>query len=616
MRDSNVQKSYRYPGIQAFKREDAHIFFGRDKDQANIVRLVKLRQFLVLHGKSGLGKSSLLSAGVIPKLEDISSSALSQDDPNSKFQVLELRFGAYSNDYPYTPLSLFQIQIQGELGIHPLLGKVHNGLDDPWLCFKNKQLHDKEAKNYVLILDQFEELFAYPSQDVIEFKQRFTDLLNNKPPDFFQRKLREYLRQNPGDLSKEDKEKLNSSLSIKVIFSIRSDRLGLMDNFSSHIPNILVNLYELKPLEKEQASAAIVLPAHKSGNFLSPNFSYSDSALNLILEHLSDDNGTVEPFQIQYICQHAEKMVLEKGSFQLDENDFGGLEGIRGIFNNYYENQILTLEFDSRPLARRFIEEELIHEGQRAFILENKAKEFLSEKIIDSLVSKRILRKEATHLGNVIEISHDTLISPIQKSYQVRQAEIKALENKRLVKTRFINTVFALVLGIFIVLFLISNSYLSSTLDSIAQTERNFHRFWLTANEAVITSDDEAAEYCDFTLAYEILQSNNSIPIILVDDAGRVIAARNFGPDLDNNEIFLRNQFDNKDFSFLEGEISSIYYQDESKTLKRLRSFPFILIFMTLAMLLISILALRLILQFQSKSSTFDDLRNFFVGKN
>ena len=63
-------KLTRYLGVQPFKTSDKHIFFGRDEDIDNLLDLIMLEKLIVLFGKSGYGKSSLLSAGIVPKLTD------------------------------------------------------------------------------------------------------------------------------------------------------------------------------------------------------------------------------------------------------------------------------------------------------------------------------------------------------------------------------------------------------------------------------------------------------------------------------------------------------------------------------------------------------------------
>ena len=63
-------RSYRYPGATPFSVEQEHIFFGRAQDTENLFRLVRRETMVVLYGKSGLGKSSLINAGLIPRFRE------------------------------------------------------------------------------------------------------------------------------------------------------------------------------------------------------------------------------------------------------------------------------------------------------------------------------------------------------------------------------------------------------------------------------------------------------------------------------------------------------------------------------------------------------------------
>jgi formylglycine-generating enzyme required for sulfatase activity/energy-coupling factor transporter ATP-binding protein EcfA2 len=57
-----------YPGLLAFGPEDAGLFFGRDQESDDISRRLQQQNFLLVVGPSGSGKSSLVSAGVLPRL--------------------------------------------------------------------------------------------------------------------------------------------------------------------------------------------------------------------------------------------------------------------------------------------------------------------------------------------------------------------------------------------------------------------------------------------------------------------------------------------------------------------------------------------------------------------
>src|SRR5262245_16805643 len=57
-----------WPGLAAYDEAASDFFHGRDDDAEELLRLVRLAPLTVLYGKSGLGKSSLLQAGLLPLL--------------------------------------------------------------------------------------------------------------------------------------------------------------------------------------------------------------------------------------------------------------------------------------------------------------------------------------------------------------------------------------------------------------------------------------------------------------------------------------------------------------------------------------------------------------------
>ena len=58
-----------YPGLRPFGQDEWPIFFGREQMVDDVVGRLVDQRLLVVHGDSGCGKSSLIRAGVLPRLE-------------------------------------------------------------------------------------------------------------------------------------------------------------------------------------------------------------------------------------------------------------------------------------------------------------------------------------------------------------------------------------------------------------------------------------------------------------------------------------------------------------------------------------------------------------------
>src|SRR5262252_7671054 len=57
-----------YPGIRSFEAEESHLFHGRKEHAEQLIRLLGEHRFLAVIGSSGCGKSSLVKAGLLPRL--------------------------------------------------------------------------------------------------------------------------------------------------------------------------------------------------------------------------------------------------------------------------------------------------------------------------------------------------------------------------------------------------------------------------------------------------------------------------------------------------------------------------------------------------------------------
>ena len=309
--------SYRYPGPRPFEENDINLFFGREKDKKNLLTFINVEQILVLFSKSGLGKSSLINAAIIPELR------------KKNYEIIVCRFNSYVNKERDENIG-FELQSPLQKLFSEVTGKLNTSttfldtiITNPehfslWHQFKNLQISSSEKKIYFIFFDQFEELFTYPPEQVKEFKEHLAELLGSSIP-------QEYLNQinqlendaASADLSDEQLGLLYDPIPVKILCTIRSDKFSLLTNLKDAIPGIVTKTYELKPFNTQEATAAIVKPASiendlTGGDFISNSFSYDDDAIKKMLNYLSDD-GTedIESFQLQVLCRYVEDIVIE-----------------------------------------------------------------------------------------------------------------------------------------------------------------------------------------------------------------------------------------------------------------------------------------------------------------
>lgn len=417
-----MEKQFRYPGTRPFQENDRNLFFGRNKDIKNLSELIVLEKMVVLFSKSGYGKSSLLNAGVIPRLTE-----------KEKFQVLNIRL----NEQAKNPVDLVRHHLSKKAESNKFLSSKFNIPaelpNDPaailWYYAKSIQLADKTTKALVLVFDQFEELSNFSNSEIADFASTLATLLNLNLPESVRMLLRKKLEAGKGYFTEEETDQLLEPLNLKVVFSLRNDRISLLNKLKGSLPAIFKKTYELQPLDEFQALEALLEPAEEPGDFASPEFTYSEDAIALILNSLKDqENQRIETFQLQLICQHAEELIIGKAGTQtkrleLSAEELGNPED---IFENHYNTIIASLPAACQHKARILIEDKLIIGGNRVPLPESVIIEEhqISADLLKTLVDKRLLRSEPNTVGGLsFELSHDTLVAPIQKTAKVRRLQ-------------------------------------------------------------------------------------------------------------------------------------------------------------------------------------------------
>lgn len=424
----NRPKKYRYPGVKPFETTEQDLFFGRDRDIEDLLDLIWLEKLVVLFGKSGYGKSSLLNAGILPRLEQI-------------FPVV-VRFGSYVEGQTLTPLDHLRLKTDEILTNNPA-GDFLDTLRLPktiWLQLKRKQT--RRQRRFIFVFDQFEEFFSYPMAEQYAFKEQLAELLYTEIP--------QAVRNLAETQNAEQQSFIATPFDVKVIYAIRADRMSLLDSMKDKLPAILNKRYELKGLTTEQARQAIMQPAGiVDDRFDTPPFEYSETALSKILTELSiGENKGIEAFQLQILCEHIESEVRNG---KIRDRDGNGLPDITeselpemsSLYENYYHRKLKELDLSVRQAAQMVIESGLIvedlHTGEgRRMSVDSLAlvKMFhasgVTEDLLKALANTFLIRPELNTVGGVsYEVSHDTLVAPILKSKAVRKAEDERLESIR-----------------------------------------------------------------------------------------------------------------------------------------------------------------------------------------
>jgi hypothetical protein len=393
----------RYPGAQPFQDDELSrlLFHGREQEQAQLTHRILATRLTVVFARSGLGKTSLLNAGVAQKLRD------------EGLAPLLLRVGARELD----PLESLYRCIESDCkrqGFDYLPGSRAT----LWHFFKTSEFWHRDVLLCpVLILDQFEELFTLQSE---VNRATFLDQLSC---------LVRGVRPAEGDAPRPDLS--DAAPPVKIIVSLREDFLANLEELSDRMPEILDQRFRLLPMARTAAARAIATPATLDHPGLSTKpFTVDPEAEAAILDFLSPPFASptgkaataVEPFQLQLICQEVEQIARRK---QLNDHehatvkltDLGGESKLRRILRDFYRTQIDAIpSVLQRRRARKLCSEFLISPlGRRLRMEESEICRQLSLQpaSLRLLLEGRLLRVDHTVDGDYYELSHDSLIGPV-----------------------------------------------------------------------------------------------------------------------------------------------------------------------------------------------------------
>src|SRR5262245_46885150 len=301
-----------YPGLRSFRRDETHIFFGREGTISEMVDRLSPHRFLAVTGISGSGKSSLVRTGLLDALD-----RGMLVEAGSDWYVAEFRPGGQPLSRLTTALAnvIDSTLSDDELGL--VQAKIASGPLGlvAWL----DEIDFPRETNVLLLVDQFEEIFRYRQGQSGDDIDAFVALLLACAR---QRRRRIY-----------------------VVITMRSDFLGDCARFTDLAETINDGQFLTPRLTREQCKEAIEGPAAVYDGKVEPA---------LVTRMLNDMGGN--PDQLP-LMQHVLMLLWERAKARgatepvLTLDDYKSLGGIgtTGI-----EEDALTASYGKRPsLLRR-----------------------------------------------------------------------------------------------------------------------------------------------------------------------------------------------------------------------------------------------------------------------
>lgn len=378
-----------YKFLDYYTENDQGLFFGREEEIENICSRILARRSFLLYGRSGVGKSSILRAGVIPRLQDQGHRACivrSFTDPLQHMErmVRRLVLEAGEDDFDPDAVSLREL--------------LHRRWSGP-------------TSRIVVMLDQFEEFFLLLDAGD---RQAFIDEL--------------------GAIMEDD------ALPLQFVFVTREDMLAEMSQLKPAVPEIFHHEYRLARLSPEQAARAIAGPAWRVG------CRYEDQLVDRLLEDLSDQDA-VDPPHLQIVCDTLYDQRDTKNL--ITESAYDRLGGASQILADYLSRVLRRFSAADLSVVQQVLLA-LISADERLIVV--REAELASRirtgdrydddalgSLLGELVDARIVRRRNQDGEGWLELAHECMIPEVSRwltnsVYEAKQARSlleRSVENYR-----------------------------------------------------------------------------------------------------------------------------------------------------------------------------------------
>lgn len=429
---------------------EGEVLYGRNAEIQSLSQYIFNNTQTVLYGRSGIGKSSILNAGIFPKARLAGMVPIG----------IRLKHG---DTYNY----LEQIRnaiTAGGLKMQEILPAI-NGTENEtlWEFMHRHTFCNEEGEQRVplLVFDQFEEIFTLQKNEKIkrEFFRQLGNLLNEVKPAY----IVEYENKNRQQQGNQQETKVVSSgafkgLSLKlnirrndtdgqsvarylerpnyhIVFAMREDFLSSLELYASSIPVMKDNRFGLLPINEEQAADIIRLPRKGLVN---------DEVTKLIIQQVTgrmdfelDGKPEIE-VDAAVLSLFLSRLYIKKpeNEEQITAELVNNYSG--HIIYDFYVDSITSNEAENEILSKDtvlLLENQLLtREGRRNNVSRS---DLIAQGVTDAelniLIDKRKLLRQFHHGNDIrIEYIHDILCPVVKERKEQREMLLQQeLERKR-----------------------------------------------------------------------------------------------------------------------------------------------------------------------------------------
>jgi formylglycine-generating enzyme required for sulfatase activity/energy-coupling factor transporter ATP-binding protein EcfA2 len=360
-----------FPGLRAFTEEDSAIYFGRGREVDGLIQKLTENKFVAVVGASGSGKSSLVGAGLIPRLK---SSAI---ENSQDWDILPMKPGVFRThqSFQYTvsheQTNLSSAQESMIKDVESFLDNSANGLLDV-----AESIAHNAQRETLFVVDQFEELFTLVEA---EHRKRFIDIVTHAAT--------------------------NSESHVRVMVTLRADFYAKCIEYPGLAELLRTGSFPMSAPGPGSLYQMITRPAALAG------LEFEDGLPERILDDTGGDPGALPLMayaldELYHACEKTKRLT------HAAYDAFGGVQGAIGtraesVFNALPAETQATLPDVFRHLVE--VDERGISTRKRANLKDLGSDDAI--RLADALTNARLLMKSSGENNQpVIEVAHEALL--------------------------------------------------------------------------------------------------------------------------------------------------------------------------------------------------------------
>jgi len=386
MTDMRDENKVPYVGPRPFGPADKDIFFGREIEIEDIVSLILAHKILIIYAQSGVGKTSVLNAGVIPRLEQEHSTVYTARVKGLPVDDTKKNGNIFVNNSIESMKKDEQPQ-EGATICSFLEANINN-------------IKGSQDQLVAVIFDQFEEIFT---SHLDRWKDREA---------FF----------------KQICEAAEKIMNLRIIFVIREEFIGRLESFTYLFPNRMRTRYRLERLGEQAAITAIKKPLEKLKYYFEEDVA-EQVVSDLLKTRYEIDHGRstesfgefIEPLHLQIVCRELGRN-LPTNENKISAEHIKQFCEVHDVIVRYFDECIKkTAEAASvdEGELRLWLEQKFIAtSGTRSLLSGTDLEGWpMKKRAVDCLEEFHIVTGvSVSNALKVYELSHDIFISAITKS--------------------------------------------------------------------------------------------------------------------------------------------------------------------------------------------------------